>query len=78
MDNVSLLDLTADLFVFTVTGARSALGRVPRACVRELQSVELLEAVTDLSIGKTMIVSRECCLCDNVHPELPLIGAVGV
>jgi hypothetical protein len=29
VDNVSLLDLAADLLVFTATGARSALGRVP-------------------------------------------------
>ena len=78
VDNVGLLDLAADLFVFTATGARSALGRVPRGRARQLQSVELLEAVADLPVGKAVVVPRESRLGDDVHLELPLIGAVGV
>jgi hypothetical protein len=40
--------------------------------------VQLLEAISDFPVGKAMIVPRKCCLGDDVHPELPLIGAVGV
>ena len=32
MDDVRVLNLLADPLVFTATGARSALGRVPRRC----------------------------------------------
>ena len=78
VDNVGLLDLASDLFVFTATGARSALGRVPRGRSRQLQAVELFEAVGDLPVGKAVIIPRQRRLCNDVHPELPLIGAVGV
>jgi hypothetical protein len=78
IDDIGVLNLAANLFVLTATGARSALGRVPRGRGREFQSVELLEAIGDLPIGKTVFVPRESRLRDDVHPELPLIGAVGV
>jgi hypothetical protein len=78
VDNVGLLDLAANLLVLTATGARSALGRIPRRRTRQFQFVELLKAVADLPVGKAVIVPGECCLYDDVHPELPLIGAVGV
>jgi len=71
-----LLDLSTNLVVLAATGARSVLGRVPRGCGRELQSVKLLEAVSDLPVKKPMLILREGCLSDGVHPELPLIGAV--
>jgi hypothetical protein len=35
VDDVSILDLAANLFVLAATGARSALGRVPRGRARE-------------------------------------------
>ena len=40
--------------------------------------MELLETIIDLPIGKTVCVPSQSCLGDDVHPELPLIGAVGV
>src|SRR6056297_3487731 len=40
--------------------------------------MQLLEAVSNFPVGKAVIVPRKCCLGNNVHPELPLIGAVGV
>jgi len=70
VDNVGLLNPLADLF--TATGARGALGRVPRGRGGQPQSVKLLEAVTDLPVGKAVIVPRQRRLCDDVHPELPL------
>jgi len=36
VNDLCLLNLAADLFVFAATGARSALGRVPRGRAREL------------------------------------------
>jgi hypothetical protein len=36
------------------------------------------KAIGDLPVGKAVIVPRERRLCDDIHPELPLIGAVGV
>jgi hypothetical protein len=78
VDHVGLLDLSTNLVVLAATGARSALGRAPRGRRRKLQSVKLLEAVSDLPVGKPMPVLREGCLSDDVHPELPLIGAVRV
>ena len=59
VDNVGSLDLVADLLVLTATGARSALGRVPCRRARQLQSVELFEAVADLPVGKAVVVPRE-------------------
>jgi len=35
MNDLCLLDLSSNLFVFAATGARSALGRVPRGRARE-------------------------------------------
>jgi len=58
VDNVSLLNPLADLFVFIATGACSALGCVPRGRGRQLQAVQLLEAVADLPIGETVIIPR--------------------
>jgi hypothetical protein len=78
VDHVGLLDLGTDLLVLAATGARSALGRAPCGRGRELQSVELLEAIGDLPVGKSMLVLREGCLRDDVHPELSLVGTVGV
>src|SRR6056297_2753336 len=40
--------------------------------------MELLEAVGDFPVWKPMIVPRKRRLSNDVHPELPLIGAVGV
>jgi hypothetical protein len=40
--------------------------------------MELLESVSDFPVWKLMIVPRESCLCDDIHPELPHIGTVGM
>jgi hypothetical protein len=40
--------------------------------------VELLEAISDLPMWKPMLVLREGRLSDDVHPELSLVGTVGV
>lgn len=40
--------------------------------------MKLFEAVSDLPVGKPMFVLRECCLSDEVHPELSLVGTVGM
>jgi len=65
VNNISLLDLVADLFVFTANGVRGALGRVPRGRARQLQSVQLLEAISDLPVRKPVFVPRQCRLCDK-------------
>jgi hypothetical protein len=78
VNHVGLLDLGTDLLVLAATGARSALGRAPRGRRRKLQSVELLETISDLPVGKSMLVLREGCLSDDVHSELSLVGTVGV
>lgn len=58
VDNVGLLNPSADGLIFTAIGARSALGRMPHGRGRQLQAVQLLEAVADLQIGETVIIPR--------------------
>jgi hypothetical protein len=60
VNHLSILDLATDLLGLAATGARSALGRVPRGRAREFQSVQLLEAISDLPVGKAVIVPRNC------------------
>ena len=43
-----------------------------------VEAMQLLEAVGDLPVGEAVIVSGKSGLGDDVHPELPLVGAVGV
>ena len=58
----------------TLTQSTSA----SQVAISSFQSVELFEAIADLPVGKAVIVPRERRLCNDIHPELPLIGAVGM
>ena len=71
VDNVGLLDLAANLLVLTATGARSALGRVPRRRARELQSMQLLEAISDLPVGEVVVIPGQSAWAMTFTPDCP-------
>jgi len=76
VNDISVLNVLADLFVLTATGARSALGRVPRGRAGHGKTVQLIEALGNLAIGQAVLVAIQRSFGDDIHAELTLIGTI--